>query len=363
MKGARILACASQGSGSSDEKRLEQMLSGFCPAYFALDRSKKFRGFFALLWRLRERDFDLLVVEGTGAAIGVAAIIANLIFGVRYVISSGDAVAPFLAARFPFARPVFSVYERALCQRCAGFVGWSPYLVGRALTFGAKRAISVPGWPTFELTAVELAAQRGKIRDRFNIPEDAIVYGIVGSLNWSKRYNYCYGVELVKALHLSKRQVYGLIVGDGTGLGELRALAGDALGKTIFLPGRIPRDEVPGFLAAMDVGSLPQSVDQVGNFRYTTKVAEYRMVGLPFVSNQTSMSYDLNNGDIVRLPGAAPWSDIFVKSLAKLMESLTREQIADIKATTKQSCEFELGSQIDRVAAFVRDILDLEENL
>ena len=56
---------------------------------------------------------------------------------------------------------------------------------------------------------------------------------------------------------------------------HLKDLAGEELGRTIILTGRVPREQVIDYLAAMDVGSLPQSVDGVGSFRYTIKLSEY----------------------------------------------------------------------------------------
>ena len=60
-------------------------------------------------------------------------------------------------ARLTFNRPqarnalTFAMYERMLCRFSAGFIGWTSYLVGRAISFGAPRgmtAASGPGWTT-----------------------------------------------------------------------------------------------------------------------------------------------------------------------------------------------------------------------
>ena len=107
----------------------------------------------------------------------------------------------------------------------------------------------------------------------------------LGALTWSERYQYCYGLELIRALARAKSDAYVLIVGDGSGFTHLQQAAGDAIGRNVFFTGRVDRDKVPEYLAAMDLGSLPQSVDQVGGFRYTTKIAEYRSVNLPFITN------------------------------------------------------------------------------
>jgi hypothetical protein len=52
-----------------------------------------FLSLFLILWRERP---DLLVMEGTGIAGGVACLAARAIWGQKYIVSSGDAVGPFV---------------------------------------------------------------------------------------------------------------------------------------------------------------------------------------------------------------------------------------------------------------------------
>ena len=55
-------------------------------------------------------------------------------------------------------------------------------------------------------------------------------------------------------------------------------------------------EEVVDYLAAFDLASLPQSVDRVGSFRYSTKLCEYLAVGLPIITGQIPAAYDLDAG-------------------------------------------------------------------
>jgi hypothetical protein len=354
----KLLACASEGTGGNDEARLRAMLDAYLVDFVPFDRKRKRASFLVCLDLLRKGGFDLFVLEGTGIAAGFAAIVGRLLYGRRYVLSSGDAVAPFLSSSMPLAWPVFALYEWLLYRCCSGFIGWTPYLVGRALTMGAARGATVPGWAPFPGTRESLAERRQSIRGMLGIPVSAVVYGIAGALVWSDRYSYCYGAELVRAVLRSSSTAVVIVVGDGSGLEKLKQMAGPALGKTIFLPGRLPREQVPGYLAAMDVGSLPQSVDGVGNFRYSTKISEYRQVGLPFVTNETPMSYDLDDGDVWRLPGDSPWSESFVVELSHLMNTLTHEQIAErAQGVASSSNIFDRQLQLRRFTAFLEDVL------
>src|SRR5687767_860572 len=143
------LVFATQGKGHGDETRILELLREFIYDAYAFDRGSKLNSCVDLLRTIRRNRPPLVVMEGTGIGGGLAVMLGRILFGVPYVVSSGDAISPFLAARMPLAKPIFAVYERMLCRWCAGFIGWTPYLAGRALTFGAPRAMTAPGWADF----------------------------------------------------------------------------------------------------------------------------------------------------------------------------------------------------------------------
>jgi hypothetical protein len=252
------------------------------------------------------------------------------------------------------------LYERLLCRFCAGFIGWTPYLVGRALTFGAPRGITAAGWSLKNYHADEFDRYRHNTRERLGIPPDAIVYGLVGSLSWVDKRQYCYGVELVRARQLLSpaANVYVIILGDGNGMSQLKRLAGEMLNKQIFLTGNIPNDRIFEYLAAMDVASLPQSVDGVGSFRYTTKVSEYLAAKLPIAIGRVPMTYDLLSGWSWCLGGNNPWDGRYISELAQLMATLTpTEIVAKQQHIPTEITEFNLEYQREKVTQFIEDIL------
>ena len=348
-----VLCFATQGSGSRDEERIRALLAPLSPTLYPFSRNGKIGSALKLVARVWRDRPDIVVMEGTGIAGGVALLLLRLTRGTRYIVSSGDAVAPYIAGRAPWLKPFASLYERLLCRWSAGYVGWTPYLVGRALTFGAPRAMTAPGWAPFES---EAATSRGEVRRRLGIADDALVFGIVGSLDWNPRIDYCYGWELVQAVRgVDRASVVVLVVGDGSGLEHLREAASDLDGRAVFA-GRVPRDEVPEYLSAMDVGSLPQSVDGVGAFRYTTKVSEYAAAQLPIVTGEIPLAYDLDAGGLWRLPGDAPWDPRYIAALTSLMERLTPEELGTKgSAARRWHGMFELDAQRQRVSDFVVD--------
>lgn len=352
----RILCFATQGHDHLDANRLRGLLEPLQPELYAFDRRRKLRSAAGLVKTVRARRPALVVMEGTGIAGGIALIAIDAVLGVPFVLSSGDAVGPYLHLRSRAAGLLGGLYERLLCRRCAGYVGWTPYLVGRALTFGAPRGMTAAGWTRGEASA----GARAEIRARLGIAPDALVVGLVGSLQWNERAGYVYGAELVRAVRrVKRRDLVVCVVGDGPGLQRLASMAGEELELAVLLPGRVPPAEVPDYLAAFDLASLPQSVDGVGSFRYSTKLSEYLAAELPLVMGEIPAAYDLDEGYVWRLPGSAPWSPAYVEALTGLLEGLTTSELARrrLAVAQRRSDPFDRAAQQRRMNEFVQDIL------
>lgn len=345
------------GSGSHEEDRIVSLTAGLNQTVWPFDRANKRRCALDLLRRLRRERPNLVVIEGTSIAAGAVVLIGRFVFGVPYVVSSGDAVGPFIRLIAPKLGPAGYVYEIALFRFCAGFIGWTPYLAGRALTYGAPRAMTAANWAPPQTSN---SADRTAVRRELGIPTDAIVFGIVGSLNWSERAGYCYGLELVRGITRTKHgDTHVILVGDGDGLERLKAEAGTEAGDRVHFTGRVPREQLGLYFAAMDVASLPQSVDGVGAFRYTTKLSEYLAAGLPVVTGQVPFAYDLGGDWLWRLPGDAPWTDAYVDALADLMTEIDAADVSKRRDAVPRALPvFDEQLQRERATAFLTDVLD-----
>ncbi|MGL4419622.1 MAG: glycosyltransferase, partial [Gemmataceae bacterium] len=213
-----VLIFATQGSGGNEEQRLRDLTAALNPTLFPFDRSAKRRSFWTLLRQIRVTRPDLVIMEGSGLAGGFALILGRWLYRVPYVVSSGDAVGPWVGSKFALLGPIFTLYEKLLCRWAAGFIGWTPYLAGRAMTFGCPRATTAPGWAPFA-PPPDPAAARKEVRTALGIAPEATVVGIAGALVWSRRRQYCYGLELVEAArHWTRPDAIALIIGDGSGM-------------------------------------------------------------------------------------------------------------------------------------------------
>lgn len=110
----------------------------------------------------------------------------------------------------------------------------------------------------------------------------------------------------------------------------------------------------------MDVASLPQSVDAVGAFRYTTKISEYKEANLPIVTSRIPAAYDLDLENCWRLPGLSPWDPVFVDALADVMAKTSIGDIERFRKTTLDTRDrtFCKDTQVLRVTKFLEELLD-----
>jgi glycosyltransferase involved in cell wall biosynthesis len=125
------------------------------------------------------------------------------------------------------------------------------------------------------------------LRRKYNL-DGFTVIGLLGSLIWNSRWQMCYGWELIELIdRLRERPVKGVIIGDGSGLQELKArCAARGLQDKIVFLGRIPYADLPGYLNAMDICLSTQTNDAAGQVRTTGKLPLYLACGRFVLSSE-----------------------------------------------------------------------------
>ena len=111
--------------------------------------------------------------------------------------------------------------------------------------------------------------------------DEVLTVGFVGSTVWSEKLQMCYGWELVEMLSLLKQApVRGIIIGDGSGLAQLKARCHEygIEDKVLFL-GYVPYQQLPRCLNLIDVCLSTQTNDLVGQVRTSGKLPLYLATG------------------------------------------------------------------------------------
>ena len=310
---------------------------------------------------LASRRWPLVVLEGTGIAGGLSVIRSARRAGTPYVVSSGDPIGGFFrTVKGPVAGRLFERYERSLYRNSAGYVGWSPYLTGMAISMGAPRGVTVEGGVDLRAFGVASDADRAAARRSFGIAPDHLVLGVVGSLKWTERQQYCYGLELVEALRRVRRtDATVMIVGDGDGRSQLEARVHPELKSRVVLTGKLPADEVPRALQAFDVGFVTQTLDGLGSYRLTTKLPEYLAAGVPVAMSPIPGYFDYVGDAGWPLPEGHPASATFHDELAGWIDDLDAGAVSARRAPARAAAEARFNYDVlsRRFASFIEHIL------
>ncbi len=358
-----VLCLITAGGAGQDALRARHLAAGLEGemTFFAIDKSLPCRETGrAIRSLLRSRPWDLVYQEGTGIASGLSLIQAARARPLKYVVSSGDPISGFFhVTQGPLHGYAFDLYERLLYRHCAGFVGWTPYLTGRALQLGARRAATVEGGVDLDLFTPPSPAGRLAARRRFGLAPDHLVCGVVGSLRWTSRQSYCYGLELVEVLkRVARPDLSMMIVGDGDGQARLERQVSDGLRGRIVFTGRLPQEDVVQAMQAMDIGFITQTLDALGNYRLTTKLPEYLACGLPVAMSPIPGFYDYAADAGWALPAAHPASARFHAECAAWLDGLGHAEVAAKAAQARPiACRrFDYRALGDRFCLFAESL-------
>ncbi len=359
----KVLCVNAAGKGDLHELRARRLSSNLDAevTFYNVDKSVSASGASRSLWNMLCSDrWDLVYQESSGLIGGLNMVRASRSREQPFIISTGDPISGYYhVTRGPVHGTLFGLFERLLYRSCTGFIGWTPYLTGRAMTLGAKRGVTIEGAVDLQLFQPSARAEQLAVRSRYHIPPDHLVCGVIGSLNWRPRHSYCYGLELVETLKLLRRKDMTIIVvGDGTGRPILeRSVPAELRSRAIFT-GRVDPMEVPALLGAMDVGFITQTLDALGNFRLTTKLPEYLACGVPVAMSPVPGFFDYAARAGWALPALHPADSLFHRQCAQWLDGLCWEAVRDRASRARQVAaqSFDYNVMIDRFRLFVAAI-------
>jgi len=347
----KLLAINGAGVGNSDGLRARRLLDGFVGEATVVDLDRSSRKASMLhMTSLLAPTWDLIYLESTGIGAGLPLIHAAQ-RGARYIVSAGDPVAGFFhVTRGPLHGFLFGIYERILYRRSVGFVGWTPYLTGRAIGLGAPCGVTVEGAVDTGRFHLLSAGERADSRARFGIAPNQLVFGTVGSLAWSERQCYAYGLELIESLSRTTREdLTVMIVGDGDGRTRLESRVPPNKRHQVLFTGRLSETDVVQAMNAMDVGFVSQTLDALGMYRLTTKLPEYLACGLPVAMSPIPGFFDyVGSSAGWPLPAHHPGREAFWNDCGRWMQTLTKQEITARAVNTRRIAETRFEYQVLR---------------
>lgn len=231
------------------------------------------------LWRLARARPAVVWVFDIGWSGALAAIAYRSCSRSRLIVDTGDAIyelARSVGTRGPFGLWLTKWLERLAHRRADRLVvrgtGHAELLAHEG--YGATVICDGVDTKTFVATSGETVRARLRSQDAFTV-------GVLGSIVWSPRHRTCYGWELLELLRLvDDPSLVGIVIGDGDGLPVLRQRAAEyGIENRVHFVGRVPYDELPDYLAAIDVCLSTQTNDVPGRVRTSGKLPLYLAAG------------------------------------------------------------------------------------
>ncbi|MBN8924803.1 MAG: glycosyltransferase WbuB [Rhodanobacter sp. 68-29] len=169
--------------------------------------------------------------------------------------------------------------ERWCLRNATGLVFISSYFRNQAETAYGDIAPSVVSPNAADLTRFDPARHdRERLRAERGVA-GRVVCGYVGAfVHWHGVNGF---VEAVAARLAETPELVLVLVGDGRSLPEVRALVqAHGLADRILLPGRVPHNEIPAWIACMDYAVLPDS----NHYGSPVKLFEFMAMGVAMVA-------------------------------------------------------------------------------
>ncbi len=218
---------------------------------------------------------DIVYLMDFGFSTAVPVLVLKIFFSFKIILDTGDITYELFRStgRGRFIWLIVRILEPVIWKLSSAIIVRGIYYEEYLKNRGYKNVYYIPDGVDLE---VFRPLDVSELRRRYSL-ENMFIVGVVGSLNWVKKYNFCYGWELVSALRFLKDlPVKGIIIGDGTGLERLKGLSKEhgIEGMILFL-GRVPYSELPQYINLMDICLSTQSNDIVGNVRTTGKLPLY----------------------------------------------------------------------------------------
>ncbi len=338
-----IVVLVNGGEGSAGGVRarglFEPLSDRYRVDYFFRDGSKlgSLRRFFRQINALRP---DLVYVIDTAISGAGAASLARMLRNRPFLIDTGDLgyeLAESTGTPGWAGRKIIGLVEAMALRLASGVVVRGTF---------HKEILEKAGFRNVHLIRDGIHAEQSRPLDVSGLRRELgldgyLCVGMMGSIKWNRRYQMCYGWDLIEALGLLEPSlpVCGLIVGDGDGLPVLQNRAAElGLKGRVRFVGRIPYSEVPHYTNLMDVALSTQTNNRVGQVRTTGKLPEYMATGRYVLATDVGEAQLLLPPEM-RLPYEGVRDNLYPKRLAMKIAELAGEDRRLLEEATSETIE------------------------
>ena len=215
-----------------------------------------------------------------------------------------------------------------------------------------SKVIVVPNGADLELFGAHVAADRELSEE---IPDDSPVVGFVGS------FHKWHGPEILADMILrvsrSRPEVFFLIVGDGPGRQEVLDKVG-SLGPRVVFMGSVPHARVPGLVAAIDIGVMPES-----NFYGSPlKVIEWMAAGKAVVAPAYGPLTDVIEDGVDGLLFPPQDTDALVAAVVRLIDDPEYRKTVGGQAATRVATTLTWRHNAARVMEACQHAVELQRS-
>ena len=245
-------------------------------AFRSTSRVGSILAFLRFLFRTRPQIVYVFDLAYSGA---LAGLIYRVLGRGKLVMDTGDAIfelARSAGLRGPIGLAMTWLLERTVLGFADAVVVRGTYHRKLLADRGIDATVIQDGIDPSSFTAPDVTSLRAAL----NV-DDVLSVGILGSLVWSERLQIGYGWDLIEAMRLLRGEpIRAVIIGSGTARPILeRRVEEYGLGDRVVFIDRIPFEDVPAHLAAIDVWLSTQTNDIPGNVRTTGKLPLYMAAG------------------------------------------------------------------------------------
>ncbi len=292
---------------------------------FYRDDKHKLLDLFLFMRELIKLRPELVYIESVSFSCCIAAIATMPILRFKYIVSTGDSYGQIVKQFYGFILGCLAGLLEHIAYAAADIIiTRSPdqkdflTLKGYRNAFFLNEGVNIDNFKPFEVN---------DLKQKLGIA-NFLTIGVIGSIVWDKRNNFCYGWEIIQVVNMLKEKpVKGLIVGGGNGLEKLKKIAQSyGLSDRIIFTGKIAHEQIPSYINCMDVCFSTQSNNMAGEMRIPTKLEEYLACGKFVISTDVGYAKTVLRDAGFLIPYKGVRDDSYPAKAAKVIEAILSDR-------------------------------------